>query len=218
MGANLAGLAQGYFRGVAQLGQLSSTGIVQHLSRALRRQRRETALQSLDNSLVSTPLSIASEPPDGLGQQRRRWLVVDVHLAQRVITDAADLGNLLQLRIGKTVHLRPHPPQQCRAIPLQWPFQRVAPGAVLVVPQDRLIGPGVAGVFDPPLLQRRVEGLFVDIALLSNVGPAPDLVLPQSVRLDSIQGNTALVGGQIRTPQTRLAKRRGDPGHAIDKP
>ncbi|MNO93105.1 hypothetical protein D3C76_846960 [compost metagenome] len=48
MDTNFLRLAQGYFCAAAQLGQLGGTGIAQHLSRTLRRQRRETALQSLN--------------------------------------------------------------------------------------------------------------------------------------------------------------------------
>ncbi|MNG20802.1 hypothetical protein D3C84_1050880 [compost metagenome] len=86
------------------------------------------------------------------------------------------------------------------------------------MPQDRLIGLGIAGVLDPPFFQRRVEALFVDIPLVSNTGLVPDLVLPQCIRLEPLHRHTALVGGQVGTPQTRFTKRRGDPGHPADKP
>ncbi|MNF58051.1 hypothetical protein D3C84_395960 [compost metagenome] len=125
---------------------------------------------------------------------------------------------MLQLRIGEVVHLRPHSPQQRRPIPLQRSFKGVAPGAKLVVAQDRLIGLGIAGMFDPPFLQCRVEGFFVDIAFVSNVGLVTDLILPQGIRLEPIERDTALVGCQIGLPQPRLTKRRGDPGHAVDEP
>ena len=127
-------------------------------------------------------VGVGLEQAHRIPQLGRRWREVHVHFAQGVVADTADIRHLDQLGIGKRLGGMAHAPQQGQAVPFQWPFQGVAPGATAVALKNRLVGRGVARVLDAPLLLRLLEELFVNLIALADIGLALQLMLPQRVR------------------------------------
>ncbi|MNY47879.1 hypothetical protein D3C86_1831790 [compost metagenome] len=105
-----------------------------------------------------------------------------MHLAQGVVFDATGLGDVEQLLIGEALGDVADAPQQRQAIPCSRALQRMAPGAVPVVFEDRLPGLLVRRMPDAPFLQRWVKGCFIDLAALPDKGFVIDRMLSELIR------------------------------------
>ncbi|MNR55601.1 hypothetical protein D3C85_1760090 [compost metagenome] len=77
-----------------------------------------------------------------------------MHLAQGIVTDTAGIGDGEQLFVRQGFGRVAHAPQQGQSVPLQRTLQRMAPGTVAVVFENRSPGPGIGRVFDAPLSHR----------------------------------------------------------------
>ena len=137
----------------------------------------------------------------GIQQKRRRWQPINMHLAQCVVRDTADVANPGQGCVIKPLSHMPQPPQQGRAIPLQGLLMAVTPGTGIVVLEHRLISLAVRRVQDLPYVQYLVMGLLINLLIHLNIEPPLDLILSQRIGLElRNQRAITLIRDQVRLP------------------
>ncbi|SPO61246.1 protein of unknown function, partial [Pseudomonas inefficax] len=108
----------------------------------------------------------------GIEQQRRRWLALQVHTAQARGVDATEAAGLRQLFWGERCIWLAKTAYQLREWPLAGLLMLTTPGALAVVRQRWLPGIGHLGVNGPPLLQMAVEALLEEFAVHADEVPA----------------------------------------------
>lgn len=142
-----------------------------------RLQRRTTA--DIGDHPGNAPVQL--QALQGIGQQRCKRPLLDMHVAQHVVVDPADLGSLCQAGIVQALGQNADAPQQLATLPMQRLFTLELPGAVTVVFERRLEGVVVVRVPDSPLLKTGIIALLVQLAIQADVQLIVQRVLPQGI-------------------------------------
>ncbi|MNS32879.1 hypothetical protein D3C72_649750 [compost metagenome] len=135
--------------------QFLGIGIEQHPVGSGLTQPRASTPQHRHRSLDRLGVPRASlKRRQQLSQPGRRRQVIEMHLAQGIVTGTAGIGDGEQLFVSQGLGRMAHAPQQGQAIPLQGTLQRMVPGTVAVVLENRPPGLGIGRMLDAPFFQR----------------------------------------------------------------
>ncbi|MNJ40434.1 hypothetical protein D3C77_353310 [compost metagenome] len=142
-----------------------------------RLQRRTTA--NIGDHPGDAPVQL--QALQGIGQQRCKRPLLDMHMPQHIVVDTADIGSLCQGGIVQPLGQNADAPQQLAAFPVQRLFTLELPGAVAILLEHRLEGIALARVADAPLLAIGIVALLIELAVQANVQPLVQRVLPQVI-------------------------------------